>query len=152
MHPKAASLMAYSDAQFDAERSRRIVGHLRTCEKCRAELDRIGHEKKRLAPVAPGLPPSFDVKRGLAAVLAAIAGLEEAAAPELRTRVREQIETYFGAGAASLFERPGMPSTEMLAKTLALVATFLGRDAAEAVVDDVVRGLDCAGLSAEIAQ
>jgi anti-sigma factor RsiW len=150
MHPKAASLMAYSDAQFNPERSRRIVGHLRTCEKCRAELDRIGHEKNRLASVAPA--PSFDVKRGLAAVLAAIAGLEEAAAPELRTRVREQIETYFGAGAASLFEKPGMPSTEMLAKTLALVATFLGRDAAEAVVDDVVRGLDCAGLSAEIAQ
>lgn len=142
--------MAYSDAQFDPERGRRIVGHLRKCEKCRAELDRIGHEKSRLAAVTPG--PSFDVKRGLAAVLAAIAGLEEVAAPELRTRVREQIETYFGAGAASLFERPGMPSTEMLAKTLALVATFLGRDAAEAVVDDVVRGLDCAGLSAEIAQ
>ena len=149
MHPKAASLMAYSDAQFNPERSRRIVAHLRTCEKCRTELDRIEHEKNRLASTPA---PSFDLKRGLAAVLAAIAGLEEAAAPELRTRVREQIETYFGTGAVSLFEKPGMPSTEMLAKTLSLVATFLGRDAAEAVVDEVVRGLDCAGLSAEIAQ
>jgi hypothetical protein len=152
MHPRTAALIAFSDAQFDSERGRRIVSHLRKCEKCRAELDRIGREKDSFAAMETGRAPALDVKRGLVAVLAAIAGSREAAAPELRSRVREQIEIYFGAGAASLFKRPGMPATEMLAKTLALVATFLGRDAAEAVVDDIVRGLGCAGLSAEVAQ
>jgi hypothetical protein len=152
MHPRTATLVAFSDAQFDSERGRRIVSHLRQCERCRAELDRIGREKDSLAALETGCAPAIDVKRGLAAVLAALAGWEEEAAPELRSRVREQIEVYFGAGAASLFERPGMPATEMLAKTLALVATFLGRDAAEAVVDAIVRGLACAGLSAEVAQ
>jgi hypothetical protein len=151
MHPKTAALIAFHDAQFDPEPGRRIVSHLQKCEKCRAELDRIGHEKDGFAAVK-GRAPALDVKRGLAAVLAAIAAGEQAAEPELRGRVREQIETYFGAGAASRFERPGMPGNEMLAKTMTLVTTFLGRDAAEAVVDDIVHGLDCAGLNAEVAR
>jgi anti-sigma factor RsiW len=150
MHPKTAALIAFCDAQFDPEPGRRIVSHLQKCEKCRAELDRIGREKDGFA--AASRAPALDVKRGLAAVLAAIAAGEQAAEPELRGRVREQIETYFGAGAASRFERPSMPGNEMLAKTMALVTTFLGRDAAEAVVDDIVHGLDCAGLNAEVAR
>lgn len=152
MHPRTPTLIAFCDAQFDSARGRRIASHLQHCPKCRAELQRIESEKACFAAVQAGGAPDMDVQRGLAAVLAVIAGWQEVAEPELRSRVREQIETYFGPGAAALFERPDVRAEELLAKTLALAATFLGRNAAEAVVDEIVLGLDCADLSAEVAQ
>ena len=150
MHPRTATLVAFSDAELDSGRSQRIARHLQECPKCQAALECISKEKRDFSALADGLPPAAGVPRGLAAVLQAIAGWRQAAAPELRSRARAQIEIYFGCGAASMLERPDIRADELLAKTLALMAAFLGQDAAEAAVEDILRGLDCAALTAEV--
>ena len=150
MHPRTAVLVAFSDAELRPGRSRRIASHLQDCPKCRAALDLICREKKDFSALARGEQPAAGVERGLAAMLAAIAGWHEAPAPELKCRARAQIEDLFGRGAASFMERPGIRADELLAETLALMAAFLGQDAAEEVVGQIVRGLDCAGLTAEV--
>jgi hypothetical protein len=47
-------------------------------------------------------------------------------------------------------EGPDIRADELLAKTLALMAAFLGQEAAEAVAGEILRGLDCAALTAEV--
>ncbi|MGA2274483.1 MAG: hypothetical protein ABSH00_13090 [Bryobacteraceae bacterium] len=84
--------------------------------------------------------------QGLAAVLSAIAAWREgrngAAASELKARLRWQMETYFGSPAALAVERPGMQVEEMFGKANEMLEVFLGPGAAEAVRDDVFRGLE----------
>ena len=151
MHPKTATLIAFSDSEADVLRRRLIARHLQKCETCRLELRRIQREKDDLSALAG--QPIPDLKRSLAEVLSAVAGWREAedntASPELKARVRAQVETYFGSGAASLVEQPDLRADELLGKVLDLVSIFLGQDAAEAVVDDLLRGLNCAALTAE---
>jgi anti-sigma factor RsiW len=152
MHPRTATLVAFSDAETNPARSQRIARHLQDCPKCQAALERIAEEKRDFSALASGTQPAVDATRGLAAVLAAIASWQEAPAPELIGRARAQIEVYFGSGAASFMEAPGLHADELLAKAMALMAAFLGQDAAEAVAGDILRGLDCAALTAEVSQ
>jgi anti-sigma factor RsiW len=149
MHPRTAALVAFSDAELGPARSRRIARHLQNCSKCQASLERISKEKHDFSALPGELGPA-GIQEGLTALLQAIARWHEPAAPELRSRARAQIEIYFGHGAASLMERPGVRADELLAETLALMAAFLGQEAAEAVVGDILRGLDCAALTAEV--
>lgn len=144
--------MAFSDAEADAGRSGRIADHLQKCTRCRNELQRIQDEKDNFSSFE-GTAPAMDIKRGLAAVLSAIASWKDGRigglAPRVRSRVRDQMEVYFGSEAASLMDRPGIRADELLAKALELADAFLGRNAADALRDDVLRGLDCAGLNTE---
>jgi anti-sigma factor RsiW len=150
MHPRIATLVAFSDTEIDPGRSRRIARHLQQCPRCQAALERISEEKRGLSVLAGADGPAMDVQRGLSAVLAAMARWREAPAPELRSRARAQIEIYFGCGAASFLESPDIRADELLAKTLALISAFLGQDAAEAVTREILCGLDCAALTAEV--
>jgi hypothetical protein len=61
----------------------------------------------------------------------------------LRSRLRWQIETYFGSSAVAVVERPGMPAEELLGRASEILDVFLGPAAAEAVRDEVLGGLDC---------
>jgi anti-sigma factor RsiW len=152
MHPRTAALVAFSDAEFNPERGRRIANHLRRCENCQAELRRIESEKNDLSSFEHA--PAPDVQRGLSAVLSAIAGWQRpaTATPELMSRVRAQIEEYFGAQTASMLEQPDIRADELLGRALALVSAFLGRNAAEAIMNDMLRELGCAGLSTEVSR
>jgi len=150
MHPRTASLVAFSDAELDAGRSQRIARHLQECPRCQDALERISQEKKDFLALAKGRQPVAGAGPGLAAVMAAIAGWQGAPGPELRSRARAQIEMYFGGGAASFMERADIRADEMLAETLALMAAFLGQDAAESVAGEILRGIGCAGLTAEV--
>jgi anti-sigma factor RsiW len=143
-------LVAFSDAELDSGRSQRIARHLQDCQECQAALDRISKEKQDLSAFTSGSQRALDARQGLAAVLATIARWHEAPAPELTSRARAQIEIYFGCGAASFMEGPDIRADELLAKTLALMAAFLGQEAAEAVAGEILRGLDCAALTAEV--
>jgi len=144
MHPRAAALIALCDGELNPGRSWRVARHVQQCEKCRDQLRRIEREKNLFSELAQGSGPAMDVERGLAAVLSAMAVWKEAAAPELRSRVRAAIETYLGSGAASMVERPDICADELLAKALALVTAFLGPNAADAVANDLLRGLETA--------
>jgi anti-sigma factor RsiW len=157
MHPKTATLVAFCDAEFDRERGRRVAEHLQKCEKCQAELKRIETEKNDFSVLGDATGRAADLKRGLAAVLSEItkwreSGADTDAAAEVRSRVRAQIELYFGYGAAALVGRPDMRPDELLGKTLALTTAFLGPDAAEAVVGEILRELDCAELAEEVSR
>jgi anti-sigma factor RsiW len=150
MHPRTAALVSFSDAELNPARSRRIARHLQHCPNCQAALERISQEKRGLAALVGPDRPAIDAQRGLTAVLAAMARWREAPEPELRSRARAQIEIYFGSGAASFMESPDIRADELLAKTLDLISTFLGREAAEAVTGEILRGLNCAALTAEV--
>jgi len=63
------------------------------------------------------------------------------AASELRVRLREQIEMYFGSQAVMVVERPGMPAEELLGRTSELLEVFLGPAGAESAIDDAFGGL-----------
>jgi len=151
MHPRSATLIAFCDAEAGAGRSRRIARHLSKCEQCRQQLLRIQSEKEELS--ARAAAPAIDSRPGLAAVRSAIAawqsGRHGAAASELRARLRWQIETYFGSPAVSVVERPGIPAEEMLGRASEILEVFLGPGVAEAVKDDVFRGLDLAEPAGE---
>lgn len=151
MHPKSAALLAFCDAEAGADQSRRIARHLSTCEKCRLRLREIRGEKDDLAAgaasEAPTPPPS------LAAVLSAMEawrnGRASGVASELKRRLRCEIETYFGSFAILGMERPGAPAEDLLGRASGLFEVFLGPDAADAVKEDVLRGLDWAGSQRE---
>ncbi|MGA2040804.1 MAG: hypothetical protein ABSH42_16105 [Bryobacteraceae bacterium] len=152
MHPRRATLVAFCDTETGASRSRRIARHLAKCAKCREELGRIERERDQLS--ARTAEPAADVRQGLAAVLSAIAAWQEgrngAAASELKARLRWQMETYFGSPAASALEGTGIRAEEMFGKASEMLEVFLGPQAAEAVSDDIFRGVDWAEPAGEI--
>jgi anti-sigma factor RsiW len=147
MHPRSATLIAFCDAEAGADRSRGIAKHVSKCERCRNQVRRIQSEKDELS--AGAATPAAENNQGLAGVLSAIAAWQSTetslAASELKRRLRRQIETYFGTPAALVVKRPGIRAEEVLGKTSKLFEVFVGPDAAEAVRDDVLRGLDWAG-------
>lgn len=151
MHPRSATLVAFCDAEAGAGRSRRIAKHLTKCEKCRDQLRRTEGEKGALS--AGAAASAMDGKQGLAGVLSAIAVWQgsqtSGAAAELKSRLRYQIETYFGSPAVLVVERSGIRAEELLGKASQILEVFLGQKAAEAVRDDVLRGLDWAGPAEE---
>jgi anti-sigma factor RsiW len=151
MHPRSATLIAFCDAETGAYRSRRIAKHLSKCERCRCQLRHIQSERDELSAVAA--TPPIEGKEGLAGVLSTIAawqtGKTSVAACQLKSRLRFQIETFFGSPAAVMVERPGMRAEELLAKTSEILDVFLGPDAADAVRDDILRGLDRVGPAQE---
>ena len=116
MHPRMAALIAFCDAEGGANRSRRIERHLAKCEKCRKQTERIHAEKDMLS--AGDVRPAMDTRRGLDAVLSAMAAWRgdraTMAASELTNRLRWQIQIYFGFPAARGMERPGIRAEELL--------------------------------------
>jgi hypothetical protein len=148
MHPKTAALIAFCDAEAGEAQSRRIAGHLAGCEACREQVRRIRSENEDLAACAAAQAP--DSGQGLAGVRSAMAawreGRAEGAASELKSRLRSQVATYFGSPAILVVDRPGIPAEELLGRTGEMFDVFLGPEAAEAVTDDVFRGLDWAEI------
>lgn len=151
MHARRSALLAFCDGEAGTDRSRRIASHLARCEKCRDRLRLIQSEKDELS--AGDAKPAMGSKRALAGVLTAMATWQgtktTVAKSELTRRLRWQIETYFGSPAVSVVEGHGIRVEELLGKTSEMLDVFLGPSAAEAVKDDVLRGLSCARLGVE---
>jgi hypothetical protein len=147
-------LIAYCDAEGDASRSRRIANHLSKCEKCRKQAQTIQAEKRMLSAAADR--PPMDTGSGLSGVLSAMAAWKSdrtsIAASQLRDRLRRQIHTYFGSPTVRVVERPGIRAEELLGKANEMLEVFLGANAAEVVIDDVVRELDWMGRGGEKCQ
>jgi hypothetical protein len=144
MHPRAATLVAFCDGEAGA--GRWVAKHLSKCETCRGQLRRIRNEKNQLS--ANSAVPPVDTRPDLAGVLSAIAAWQEnragEAASELRSRLQWQIETYFGSPAVAVLESAGVRAEELLGSAGEILEVFLGPNAAQAVTDDVFRGLDWA--------
>jgi len=150
MHPSRAGLIAFGDAEAGSTGRRRIAGHLSRCEKCRSELRRIQSEKHQLSFDASACA-TVDPQPGLAWLLSSMAswrdGRSGGLGTEIKSRARTQIELYLGSPAISLVERrPGGPPEELLANTGLVLDALLGPEAADAVRDDVLNGLECAAM------
>ena len=147
MHLRSTTLVGLCDGEAGANRSRRAASHLSKCERCRHELRRIQIEKEKLSADTAAL--KLDGKQGLAGVLSAISawqtGKASAAASAVKNRLLGQMEIFFGGPAAVMVERPGIRTDELLGKGREMLDVFLGPSAAEAVIDDVLRGVDCVG-------
>ena len=152
MHPRIATLIAFCDAETGESRRGRIAKHLAKCEQCREQVRRIRSEKEHLSAGLTAAP--LTGAPSLANVMSAIAAWREnrnsGVASELKSRLRCQIETYCGTPAVAVVERPGMPAEEMLGRASEVLDVFLGPEAAEAVRDDVFRGLDWTAPAGEI--
>ena len=149
MHPRTATLIAFCDGEVGEEQSRRIDRHLSTCEACREQVRRIRAESQDLAACAAPREP--DDAQDLAGVRTAMAawkeGRAERVATELKSRLRRQVETYFGSPAILVVDRPGTTPEQLLGRTGEIFDVFLGPEGAEAVRDDVFRELDWAEIS-----
>lgn len=146
MHPSNPALIAFCDSELDPARYRRIASHLSKCEECRAGLQRIRQEKDRLSVREAAIA---DLQLGLAHLRSSMAAWQAGrtgAASELQERLGLQLETYLGAGASSAVKHPGLPAEEVLASATRMLNIFLGPAAAEALRDDALRELNCAGV------
>jgi anti-sigma factor RsiW len=152
MHRSNATLVAFCDGQGTPAGNRRVAAHLASCDQCRQRLRQIQTEKDEIA--ASAAAPLPDDGAGLAGILSAIQAWRQGrggpAAAQLRTRLHDQIETFFGAPTLSAIERPGVRPEELLARTTTLLEVFLGPDAAEALRDDVLRDLHWAAPAGEL--
>jgi anti-sigma factor RsiW len=151
MHLRNTTLIAYCDAESGAVRSRRIAKHLSNCERCRHELRRIQGEKDELSAAAA--TPAVDSKPGLAGVRSAMDAWQGsrtgATASQLKSRLRFQMETFFGSPAAVMMEGADIRAEQFFGKTSEMLDVFLGSSAAEAVRDDILRGLNRVGPARE---
>ena len=147
MHLRNATLIAFSDGEAGASRIRQTENHLSKCERCRHELRRIQVEKEKLSVGATTL--ELDREQGLAGLHSAISawqsGKTSAAASAVKNRLRGQMETFLGSPAAVMIQRPDMRTEELLGEVREMLEVFLGASVAEAVIDDVLRGVDCVG-------
>jgi hypothetical protein len=172
MHPSRAGLMAFADTEAGTAARHRVAGHIAKCGKCRGELRQIQREKDAIS-VGDGAGSEIygseiggsqmattgaDLAAGLAELLSSMTAWREGRtavlASEVKSRVRSQIELYLGSPAVLLLEQPCCNSREMRADALLanageILETLLGPAAAEAVMDDVMGGLDCARRAAE---
>jgi len=149
MHPSRDGLIAFGDAEAGPASRRRFARHLSQCEKCRGELRRIQNEKDQLS-VDASARVTVDLRPGLARLLSSMASWREGRTgvlgSEVKRRIRLHTEIYLGSPAISLVERPGMPPEELLANTGLVLDALLGPEAADAVRDDVLNGLECAAM------
>jgi len=151
MHPSRARLIAFCDAEAGDAAKRRIAAHVAKCAVCREQLDRIQREKVELA--AGLATPPAEGHQNLPALLTAIAAWREgrntAAANELRARLRAQLDMYLGARAAAAAGCRDIREEELFGRTCEMMETFLGPGAAEALRDEIFRGVDWAKAAEE---
>ncbi len=144
LHPRLSNLIAFRDGELSGRQARRVENHLAQCRRCRNECGRIAAETQAFA-MAGSCLPQLDLARGVSDVLSRIAARQEMAndaraEAAVRERLREQLQIFFGAGAAKLADPAGSPDSDVLRKADRLFTAFLGRPAAEMVLDEIRNG------------
>jgi anti-sigma factor RsiW len=143
MHPSSATLTALHDGQLGSGRAARVAAHAQGCGRCRDEYRRIAAEcgefRRATPPVdrADTRPAWERLQTVLAERGAARAPLPEAPSA-MRDRVLAELRGYFGSGAASSFETVG--EQDLLERAETLLAAFLGRRSAAAIIEGLERG------------
>ena len=147
IHPTSRTLLAFLDGELPSDERFEIQAHVSDCHTCRDELDAMETDldwflvlEAASRRVEPPASPS-----GLNRVLAATrvwqaSCAEAAAAEEEKRRATEQraeraLEVFFGPKVAAAMRNQG--ETE---GAESLLATFLGRRAADALIKDIHSG------------
>lgn len=158
MHPDSATLVAYRDRELDEIPAREVERHIAGCPRCAGELQRLFREWNRIvaadadfsslcAPAPDGLDRLLSaIQHYLSRDAGAAAGRERPVdVSELKRRIGEQLELYFGARIPAVLDTlPASPrfTEALLARVEPLLTTFLGRKAAGVVIEDLLKGLD----------
>jgi hypothetical protein len=147
MHPNLKTLLAYGDQQLSLRRGTRIECHLRNCARCRGKLRLATLEIEQFVALEAGQlhqEPNPDaimavIRRSKASKRPAIA-----APSQLHTQITRELDAYLGGRAAALAEQlPHASSGDqgLLSAAEQLFSAFLGREAASALVGQILDGL-----------
>ncbi len=140
MHLRLAKLIAYHDLELSARRARRVSAHLSRCARCRHEYERVKDEVRVLSGVVPEVREASPAL-GLARLITAVAEMEAACAAtadDMRQRVREQLQIYFGEGTVAAAEAGAEDGPALLRRAEGLFTTFLGADCAARLMDEIL--------------
>lgn len=154
-HPDLSALIAYQDGELNSSQARRIRAHLDRCTACLFEVTQVSAELANLLPpqsLSIGARP-VDLDAGLDRVRAAMAALSASDAPRSTagppglisvrlSHVTKEMEFYFGPYVIDVLKaeaEAGSLST-VISALQPLLTTFLGRDAARAMIENVALG------------
>lgn len=144
IHPDIESLVRYRDGDLSPDRGKAIDRHLRTCQACRLEYQRLA-EAFTSASDCAATANTHNHDSRLASLLAGIQGWEAASASTGRSdggvkrRVAGKVEKYLGTAATSKILQPVSDDGGNLLSTIEpVLALFLGRKAASRLVSHVV--------------
>ena len=145
MHPDVETLVRYRGGELTRARRAEIAVHLRRCDACGLEYDRLRAALAGEPGTAREGASLLDAAM-LAAVVVGIQGWESAAAANpawsgdaLKSRVAARIGPYLGARAAAGILQPVSETGEDLLSTIEpVLALFLGARAASRLVTSVV--------------
>lgn len=152
MHPRMAKLVAYHDSEVPPRRAHRVAAHLECCASCRREYERISAEAAEFSASAAADAHGFDRAAGLARLMSAAAGIEMPSTPaadQMRRRVRQALQLYFGAGTAALAEAAAPDEQALLRRAESLFAAFLGWGCAARLIEEIVNGPKRGGLGTQ---
>ncbi len=132
MHVSAARLMALLDGEMEPAQAVRIRSHIAECPACASEYGRFAAEKQRFQPAHPGPPaPWSRVAKAMAALQAGGDGSAS------RERLLAELRRFLGGRIAARLE--AVSDRKLLVEVETLLATFLGRQGAAAVLKDIAR-------------
>lgn len=155
MHPSLAKLLAYQDRELELERGKKIASHLQNCAGCRSKLRQARAEMERFSRLetseAAGQTSgtASAAQPDLGAILAGIRRWQAAnqsvggGRPGLDRQIVKELDVYLGTRAATMAGQLPLASGEqgMMSAAEPLLAAFLGRKAASALLDQILEGL-----------
>jgi anti-sigma factor RsiW len=146
IHPTSRTLLAYLDGELPVEERSEIRAHVNDCSSCRDELDTMEADLDWFlvleAASRTAEPPVY--AGGLNRLLAATRAWQNAhpevvaqaeVQREVENRAARALEAFFGPSVAA-----AMQSRDKTESVESLLATFLGKRAADALMTDIRRG------------
>jgi anti-sigma factor RsiW len=144
IHPDIESLIGHRDGCLPLARTRAIASHLKACEACRVEYERLLEALQPQSDAGPAATSLADTAQ-LASLLANVRAWEtarggpEKLSPAVQDRVAEALQTYLGArGTGDVLLRVSPDGSDLLSVVEPVLGLFLGCKAASALVTHIV--------------
>jgi anti-sigma factor RsiW len=157
IHPTSRTLLAYLDAELPIDERLEVRTHVAGCQTCRDELDAMEADLDWflvLEAASRTVKPQVHadgVSRLLAATRAwqnscdAAAAAEEEKRRAVEQRAEQALELFFGPKVAEAARTHGEAESAE-----SLLATFLGKRAADALMTDIRRGKQPPRLASDV--
>jgi len=154
LHPRSDQLIALNDGELTKKDETRIRAHVEQCSNCQQRILRLLDGLRLVDHSSNSSAPSFSIEEGLARLSVAIrdrAFSEEqrtsAQQPEvsalLHTRLLSELSIYLGCGTATRLLDTCNHSLSRRDRVSAVIGpvvkTFLGEDAGDAVLANILR-------------
>jgi Putative zinc-finger len=135
MHPDFSLLIRFMDGEISGRQLRKLQAHLAACPDCRAEAASLRLEA---APELPAVPPVSDLLAGMRQWWNRQTG-DPIASRQRIQRVAREIAPFLGTGGAEqILARVTPEGGNLIPNVEPVLAAFLGRRAAQGVIDNVM--------------